>query len=196
MKTTEVIMGAAGTTSLGYHLPALMNAVLGTKFKLITGYPGGADINLAIERGEVHGRANYYDGFTSATPQWIKDKKLKFFFVMGRAPAELAGVPRLKDVMIGTEERQMLSLLEVSVDVGQAFFLPPGTPKDRVEALRAAFDRVLKDPAFLAEAKEKDLLIDPRTHAEVRAAIEASYRTPPEVAKKLAGLIGLDKPGN
>lgn len=193
MQNTEVIFGSAGTGALNYQVPALMNVVLHTKYRIITGYGGGGDLNLAMERGETQARGNYYTGFVATNGDWIRDKKLKFFFVMGPMLPELKGVPRLKDKITSEEGRQMLSLVETGVDVGQAFFLPPGTVPARVAALRAAFTKMLKDPAFLADAEKRKLDVIPRSHQEIEQVIAEAYKTPPAVAKKVAIALGFDK---
>jgi tripartite-type tricarboxylate transporter receptor subunit TctC len=193
MKKTQVIMGATGQGSQNFQIPTLMNHLLGTKFKVVSGYKGGGEINLAIETGEVQGRANFYEGFVGAKPQWIRDKKLKFFFTLGPDIPDLKGVPKLKDLMKTDENRQMLAMIDSTLQLGQAFFLPPGTPKARVAALSAAFDKMVKDPKFLADAKKRRLVIEPRTAAENHAAVADAYATPPEVAKKVASILGLDK---
>ena len=195
MKKTQVILGATGTGSQNYQIPRLMNELIGTKFKLVTGYKGGGDVNLAIERGEVQGRANFYEGFVGATPQWIRDKKLKFFFVVGPPVPELPNVPKLRDVITSTEGRQMLKLIESTLEIGQGFYLPPGTPKARVAAVSTAFDRMVKDKTFLADAAKHRLLIEPRTGAQVHKEIMETYATPPAIAKKLAQILGMDGSG-
>lgn len=195
MKQTQVILGATGTGSQNYQIPRLMNHLIGTKFKLVTGYKGGGDVNLAIERGEVQGRANFYEGFVGATPQWIRDKKLKFFFVVGPPVPELPNVPKLHDVITSKDGRQMLKLIESTLEIGQAFFLPPGTPKARVAAVAKAFDTMVKDKTFLADAKKHQLLIEPRTGAQVHKEIMETYETPPAVAKELAHILGMDGRG-
>lgn len=196
MKRAEVVLGSTGTSSLNYQVPILMNEVLGTRFKMITGYPGGGELNLAIERGEIQDRTNFYEGFTGAKQDWIRENKIKFFFVMGRDWPELASVPKLKPLMPGEEERQMLTLLEATLEVGQAFFLPPSVLSERIDALRLAFAQMLADTAFLAVAKQRDFLIDPRSPAQVEAVINSVYRTPPALAKKLATVIGIQAEGN
>lgn len=195
MKNTQVILGATGTGSQNYQIPTLMNHLIGTKYKLVTGYKGGGEVNLAIERGEVQGRANFYEGFVGATPQWIQGNKLKFFFVVGPPVPELHGVPNLKDVITSNEGRQMLNLIDSTLQIGQGFFLPPGTPKARVDALTEAFARMVKDKSFLAEAAKRRLVIAPRTPPEIRMQIAAAYATPPAIVKEFAHILGMDQSG-
>jgi tripartite-type tricarboxylate transporter receptor subunit TctC len=193
MQKTEVIFGSAGTGALNYQVPALMNVVLGTRYRIITGYGGGGDLNLAMERGETQARGNYYTGFLATNPDWIRDKKLKFFFVMGPTLPELKDVPRLKDKIATKEGRQMLNLVETGVEVGQGFFLPPGTMPARVAALRMAFTQMITDPDFLADATKRNLDVIPRTHQQIEKVIAEAYETPPAGAEKTAIALGFAK---
>lgn len=191
MKKTEVIMGATGKGSQNFQIPTLMNHLLGTKYKVVSGYKGGGEINLAIESGEVQGRANFYEGFVGAKPDWIRDRKLKFFFTLGPDIPELKDVPRLRDLMKTEENKKMLALIDTTLQLGQAFFLPPETPKARVAALSDAFDKMVKDPDFLADAEKRRLVIEPRTAAENHAAVAEAFATPPEIARKVATILGI-----
>lgn len=195
MKKTEVILGSTGTGSQNFQIPTLMNHLLGTKFKIVSGYKGGGELNIAIETGEIQGRANFYEGFVGATPHWIRDKKLKFFFVLGPPVPELPNVPKLKDLITKKEDRQMLNLIESTLSIGQAFYLPPGTPKPRVAALTKAFATMVKDPAFLEDAKKHKLVIEPRSAAEVKKEVDDAYEISPEIAKRVAQILGLDRTG-
>ena len=193
MKKSVVVLGATGQGSQNFQIPTLMNHLLGTKFKIVSGYKGGGEINLAIESGEVQGRANFYEGFVGAKPDWIRDRKLKFFFTLGPDIPALKGVPNLKSLMKIDEERRMLSLIETTLQLGQAFFLPPGTPKARVDAMTTAFAKMVKDEQFLADAKKRKLVIEPRSRAENQAVVAEAYDVPAGVAKKVASILGLDK---
>ncbi len=193
MKKSEVVMGATGQGSQNFQIPTLMNHLLGTKFKVVSGYKGGGEINLAIESGEVQGRANFYEGFVGAKPGWIRDKKLKFFFTLGPDIPDLKGVPNLKTLMTTDENKRMLALIETTLQLGQAFFLPPGTPKARVDAMANAFAKVVMDEKFLADAAKRKLVIEPRTRAQNQEAVAEAYDVPPEVAKKVASILGFDK---
>jgi tripartite-type tricarboxylate transporter receptor subunit TctC len=192
-KKTEVIMGSSGVGSLNYQIPTFMNAAMGTKYKVIAGYKGGGDINIAMERGEVQGRGNFYSGYTGAQPHWIRDKKIKFFATLGPTRPEVAHVPRLIDRIEGDVNRQMYKLLEVGFNIGQSFHLPEGVPKAQVEILRAAFAATLKDPEFLAEAEKRKVPIITQGYEKVESIIADAYDVKPEVPKKLAAILGLNK---
>lgn len=192
MTKTEIVLGATGKGSQNFQIPTLMNHLLGTRFKIVSGYKGGGELNLAIEGGEIQGRANFYEGFVGARPDWIRDRKLKFFFTLGPDIPALKHVPSLKSMMKTDEQKRMLSLIETTLQLGQAFFLPPGTPRARVDALTAAFASMVKDEQFLADAKKRKLVIEPRTRAENQAVVAEAYAVPSEVTKKVAAILGLD----
>lgn len=192
-KKATVIMGASGVGSMNYQLPNFMNYALGTKFKIIKGYKGGGAINLAIERGEVDGRGNFYSGYTGAKPGWIRDGKIKFFAVMGPIREEVKHVQRLRDLIKPGMDRAMFDLLEVGPQLGQSFYVPGGVPKARVAALRTAFAKVLKDPVMRAEAKKRRVPLNTRDWQHVTKVVNDAFNVSPDVPRKLAKILGFEK---
>ena len=192
-KKTEVIMGASGVGSINYQLPTFLNAAIGTKYKLIKGYKGGGAINLAMERGEVQGRGNFYSGYLGAKPGWIRDGKVKLFATIGPVRDEVKNVPRLRDRMVGDMNKKMLELLEVGFHVGQSFYLPPGVPKARVAAIRTAFANMLNDKAMQDEAARRRVPLNTRTWQQITKVVDDAFTVEPAVSKKLAGILGFDK---
>jgi tripartite-type tricarboxylate transporter receptor subunit TctC len=161
-KRREVTMGATGGSTSSQY-PKAMNALLGTKFKIILGYPGGNDINLAMERGEVEGRgSNSWASWKATRPQWIAEKKINILVQIGfkKAP-DLPDVPLLMDLGSNDADRMLLRVLSASTQIGRPIFTAPGVPAERVAALRQAFDAMVRDPAFLAEAKQLNFDIEP-----------------------------------
>ena len=189
----QVIMGTTGKSSTSYLLPSFINKTLGTKMKIITGYKGGGAINLAIERGEVQGRGNFYAGFTGVRPHWLTENKLRFIFKMGPDRPELKNVPTLKSAMKNQLQRDMLKLLEVSFNVGQAFYLPPGAPKDVIATYRKSFAKLLVDPATQAEAASRRVPMRTLTAVQVEQKINNAFKTPDKAVKTLSKLLGFDK---
>jgi tripartite-type tricarboxylate transporter receptor subunit TctC len=187
-RKVELMMGSSGVGSGNYQLPTLANAVLGTRFKLVTGYPGGGEINLAIERGEIHGRSNYWSGWTTVKPDWIRDKKLIFMFRTGPPAADMPDVPAFADLVTG-EERQMVRVVEAPDDIGVGFFTAPGIPAERLAALRKAFWDMMYDDAFLAAANKLDAPIAPVAPATVHRVVADLYATPPAVLARLKKII-------
>jgi hypothetical protein len=157
----------------------------GANIQVIPGYRSGGEMNLAMERGEVHGRGNYYEGFLATNPDWIEENKIKFLFRMGDPHPDLMDVPAVVDMVDNDEDRAMLALLEAPLLAGQAFYLAPGVPEDRVNAVRQAFTDMLNDPEFLAEAEALNLVIRTKSAEDIAAAMENVFATPPEVAAQL-----------
>jgi tripartite-type tricarboxylate transporter receptor subunit TctC len=187
-KKTELVMGSTGVGSGNYWIPTLANAVLGTKFKLVTGYRGGADINLAIERREIDGRSNYWTGWTTVKPDWIRDGKLKFLFRTGPKAPDMPDLPSFAELTSG-EERQMVQILDAPDDVGVGFFMAAGVPSDRTAALRKAFWEMMHDPKFLAEAARLEAPIAPVPADELQRVMASIYATPPAVIERLKQVI-------
>lgn len=193
LKSKQYTMGTSGKASTGYQVPAFMNATLGTKMKVILGYKSGGATNLAIERGEVDGRGNFYSGYTGVRPDWLRDKKLNFIVTLGPKRPEVANIPQVREMMKTKLDREMLDLLEVNFYVGQAFYLPPGVPKARLDIVRKAFAAMIKDPKMLADAKKRRVPIKPRTYQEVERVIAKGFQASPEAVKGLRKILGFDK---
>jgi tripartite-type tricarboxylate transporter receptor subunit TctC len=187
-KQVELNMGSTGVGSGNYQIPTLANAVLGTKFKLVTGYPGGNDINLAIERREIDGRSNYWTGFTTVKPDWIREKKLVFLFRTGPKAPDMPELPAFADLVSG-EERQMVRILDAPDDVGVGFYMAAGIPSDRAAALRKAFWDMMHDPKFLAEAEKLEAPIAPVPPEELQRIVASIYATPRAVIDRFQKVI-------
>jgi tripartite-type tricarboxylate transporter receptor subunit TctC len=189
MKDREYIFGGSGVASASYQYPLFLAHLTGARIKVIPGYKSGGETNLAMERGEVQGRGNYYEGFLATNPDWVRDKKVKFVFRLGPDHPDLAGVPPARQFAKTPKQQQMLRVLEAPLAVGQAFYVAAGVPKDRVEALRGAFKAMLADAQFKAEAEKMQLYIDPSTPDEVSDAVAKVYETPKEVFAELNALL-------
>src|SRR5215213_6161555 len=161
-KKTELIMGATGKGSNSFQDIALANNLLGTKFKSVRGYKGGAEINIAIERGEVHGRSNTWDGWPGAQPDWIRDKKLVHLVQLGprKLPEIGDDVPLFRDLVSDPEQKAIVDFVGLSLTMGRSVYAPPGVPADRVAALRTALVETVRDPAYIAAAKRLALDTD------------------------------------
>lgn len=186
----EVIMGSSGFGSETYMAPALMNALLGTKFKIVRGYKGGAAINKAIESGEAHGRMNYWSGWTAAKPHWLKEGKLHHLVQYGSVIKELPNVPRFSSLVKGDLESKMLAFMETSPKVGMGFWVHPQVPAVRIEALRKAFMGMVKDPQFLGNAAKRRAPVDPLTGEQVQKIVAEGYKASPAVIAELKKRLG------
>jgi tripartite-type tricarboxylate transporter receptor subunit TctC len=190
-KKIEATMGATGGSTSSQY-PRAMNALLGTKFKIILGYPGGNDINLALERGEVEGRgSNAWASWKSTRMDWIKDKKVNIIVQIGLTKApDLPDVPLLMDLAKNADDKAVLKLLSASTTIGRPLFTSPGVPEERVKALRAAFDATMKDPDFLADAQKRGFDINPVSGDEMQKIVEDIVATPKPIADRLQSIIG------
>ena len=188
-KSKTVIMGSSGQGSETSLIPTLMNHLLGTKFNVVTGYKGGAEINHAMERGEVHGRMQYWSGWTAGKPDWLRDKKLIHFVQYGPAIKELPDVPSLKSLVKDEKAKQMITFLESANRVGIGFWVPPGTPKERVETLRKAFEAMMASAEFQAMAAKIKAPVELVSGQELKRITEEAYRTPKPVIAELKSIL-------
>jgi tripartite-type tricarboxylate transporter receptor subunit TctC len=190
-KKTEVPMGSTGSNTSSQYVLAL-NHFVGTKFKVIAGYPGGNDINLAMEKGEVAGRgSNSWGSWKATRPQWLTENKINILVQIGLERAkDLPDVPLLMDLVSSADDKAAMRLLSAPTAVGRPIFTTPGVPADRVEALRSAFDAMIKDPAFIEEANKTKLEIDYLPGAKLQKVVEDIVATPKPIAERLLKAIG------
>jgi tripartite-type tricarboxylate transporter receptor subunit TctC len=189
-KRREVTMGATGGSTSSQY-PKAMNALLGTRFKIIIGYPGGNDINLAMERGGVDGRgSNSWASWKATRPHWIAENKINILVQIGlkKAP-DLPGVPLLMELGASADDRALLRLLSASTQIGRPIFTTPDVPPERVEALRAAFEAMMRDPAFLDDARQGHFEIDPVSGAAMQKLVAEMVATPKEQGERLRKII-------
>src|SRR3954449_3319833 len=179
-KKKEVIIGATSPTGMNYVYPKLANELLGTKFKIVSGYPGGTPIVLALERGEVEGRgSNPWSEWKASKPEWVRDGKIVPLMPMSlfKHP-DLPDVPLMIDLAPNETVRTVFELISITGEIGRPFVTAPGVPANRVAALRQAFDETVKDPEFLADAEKVQIEINPIPWQEmsdlVRRALSAS----------------------
>ena len=186
VRTRELIMGAQAPGSSQVDFPLVANALFGLKHKVITGYGSTAKINLAMESGEVQGAIAALTSLRTLSSQWLADKKVKIITQWAlRANPDLPGVPNALDLAKTDSDRAAMHLIMARLDIGRPFFLPPGTPADRVAALRTAFDATMKDPAFLAEAKKLRIDVDPMTGADLGTFVAQVSKTPTDTVARV-----------
>ena len=191
-KKKSIAIGATGFNTSSQY-PEAMNHVLGTKFKVILGYPGANEINLAMEKGEVGGRgSNSWASWKATRPQWIKEHKLNVLVQIGLTKAaDLPNVPLLMDLATKPIDKTALKVLSAPPTIGRPIIAPPGVPADRVKALRAAFDATMKDPAFIAEAKKEHLDLAPVSGKHLQKIVGEIVATPKNVADHLSKIIAV-----
>ena len=180
--TKTIVIGASGATSPSATTPTLLNSILGTKFKVINGFPAN-QLDMAMERGEIDGRGSaQWEWWKISRPQWVKEGKIKILMQMGpRKEPDLPDAPLLNDLARTTEERQVFALYSSTVLVGRPLLLPPNVPADRVALWRQAFRDIVTDPAFLADAERMKLPMAPIYGEDMQQAITDIVRTPKHV---------------
>jgi len=175
--------GVGSTVSI---YPTVMNNVLGTKFKLIMGYKGSNDAQLAVERGEADGHSTSWTAVKVAHPDWRREKKINVIvqFALTKHP-ELPDVPTVVELARNDEQRAILRAVMNATEIGTAFFTTPGAPADRVTALRRAFDATMTDPEFLAEAARTKLTVGPLAGEQLQKLIAEVSDLSPALLEKV-----------
>jgi tripartite-type tricarboxylate transporter receptor subunit TctC len=171
--------------------PQILNSVLGTKMKVIAGYPGGNDVNLAMERGEVQGRCGWSWSSVLATHKdWLAQKKITVLVQLALTKhPDLPDVPLVTDLAKTDEQRQILKLIFARQVMGRPYLAPPGLPGDRAQAMRQAFADTMTDKAFLADAEAAQLEINPVTGPDIEKLVKEVYQTPADIAAKAAQVL-------
>lgn len=184
----ELITGGIGVGGDPDVFPRILEDVTGAKFRIVSGYPGGADLLYAMERGEVDGRCGWsWASLISTNQRWLDDGSVKILLQMSLRPLpELTamGVPWVMDLAKSEEDRQLFRMIFARGAVGRPFLAPPGVPADRAAALRKAFQDTVNDPEFLREAHQARLEISPLSGDEAQALIEEVYATPPHIVER------------
>lgn len=195
VKRREVVLGATGVGSGSYIYAYGLNQLLGTKFKLVTGYKGINEIDLAAERGEVQGRSGAsISGLLKEHPKWIKDRTYYPVVQIGSRRDKLyPEVPLIHELEATEEQRSVLRVLSSPIEVGRPYMAPPDTPADRVAALRKAFWAAMNDPQFRAEAESYSMELNPITGEELAKVVEATINTPPALLEKVKPILSPPK---
>jgi hypothetical protein len=185
--TKEVLVGTTTVGTTMNDFPLLLNELLGYKFKLVRGYKGTPQINIATERGEIHGNAGVGLASVKTLSQtWIDEKKIKFIVQYNMRPSrELPGVPMVMDLAKTDEQKTAMRLLFARTEYARPYFLPPDVPAERVRALRRAFDATMKDPAFVADAQKLQLELSPMTGEAMQALVADLATTPPAIVDRV-----------
>jgi len=191
MLAKNFTVGGEGSGSDPDIFSIVIRNVFGVKLRLVAGYPGGAEVSLAIERREVDGRCGWsYSSLKLQRPDWVRDKQVNIpvQLALHKNP-ELADVPLITDLATTERQRQILRLVFSRQTMARPFVAPPGIPADRKQALRAAFDQTMADPEFLAEAKARGLEVNPVSGADIDKLIGEVYQTPADVVAEVRAAI-------
>ena len=188
----QVVLGSTGKGSQTYTIPTAVNAILGTKFKVITGYRGMNGVDGAVDKGEVDGRAGVYASIVAIRPQWIENNLVTHLGVADLEPnPNQPDVPLLIDMATNEDDKAVMRLIFGSGVIGRAWLAPPGVPDDRVKALRAAFAKTLNDPEVAAAAKKRRMHWDPQPWQKLQAAATRIADTDDKVIVNARKALGL-----
>jgi tripartite-type tricarboxylate transporter receptor subunit TctC len=189
--TREMTVGGVGASSDTDQFPKIVNGVLGTKMRVITGYPGGADVNLAMQRGEVAGRCGWsWSSIKSTNKQWVDERQINLLFQMSlEKHPDLPNLPLVMEFAKNDEQRSILKLMFARQVLGRPFVGPPGVPADRLRSLRDAFNATMKDPEFLADAEKAQLEITPVAGEAIEKLMTEVLSTAPEIAQRAGAMV-------
>jgi tripartite-type tricarboxylate transporter receptor subunit TctC len=190
LKARTVILGGTGAGSGIVIIPRVMNALLGTRFKIVTGYKSSEDVNIALQRGEVEARAFSMSSIVAQRSDWLRDKKITILAQVGAKRAhEIPDVPLVTELARSEEDRQIFKLISAAQGLGRPYLAPPGVPAERLAILRKAFEATLQDKAFLAEAEKLQLDIDPIGAGEVTQLVRETVNAPASIVAKAKAAI-------
>jgi tripartite-type tricarboxylate transporter receptor subunit TctC len=191
LKNKDLVIGAFSNTHLTYQWAMLLKNALGTRYKVITGYPGGNALNVAMERGEISGWTASWENLVGTRPQWLRDKQVSIpvQFTLSRLPA-LKDVPTLLE-LTPPEKKDVVEFITAGTPIARAMAVGPKVPEDRVAALRKAFDELMHDKDFLAECEKRKLDIDPRSAAETQKLVDKIVSASPDLVERVKVAVGM-----
>ena len=182
-KRTETSLAGTGPGSIAETVPRLLNALIGTKFKLISGYPASSEAMLAMERGEVEGASSSWAAVKVGKQAWLRERKIRI--ILQTTPeriAELPDAPSLGEIGDTPEDKQVFALYASGSAIGRSVIAPPGLPADRVKALRDAFQAMVKDPDFIADLQRTNVELEPLPGADVEQLVIRTINVRPRCA--------------
>jgi tripartite-type tricarboxylate transporter receptor subunit TctC len=185
----ELLVGGSGAGSAISTTPVLLARLLGMKFKLVEGYTGPAAVVLAMDRGEVEGICQTVTSLRNSRPGWIESGKWRVLLNMERTPLVEYKSPSIFQFVKTEEQRRIVALYSSSIELGRPMVAPPGTPADRVEALRRALQGVLADPALRADAQKQKLEINFVSGQQLATLVNDLMTTPSEIVKRMQELL-------
>lgn len=190
MTKYEASLGSTGVLSLTYIVPALLNALHGARFKIVLGYRGTSEMDLAIERGELHGAGGQWTRYVSGRPDWIANGKIRPFLQFGLDDDPLMkDAPQLSSLAVNDQQRAIYRIISSAPRFARAMWVAPEVPADRIEVLRMAFAQAMKDPGFLADAAKGNLDISPTSVSDVASAAADIAATPQQHLQMLRELL-------
>ena len=190
MTKATAVLGSNGVLSQTYIVPALLNQFHGAKFKIVLGFQGTSQMDLAIERDEIHGRGGQWNSFTVGRPDWVASGKILPLLQIGADDdPSFKGAPMLSSLATDERQRAVYRIISTMPRLSRAFWVAPEVPAERVEILRAAFAATMKDPELHADAAKATLEISPTAPAQVQDAVTELATTPREYLQVLRDLL-------
>jgi tripartite-type tricarboxylate transporter receptor subunit TctC len=189
--TRQAILGASATSSDSYVLAMLSNRLLNTRFKVVHGYPGANELDLAVENGEVEGEAGKdWTTLTSTRPHWIKERKINILVQLGMKPhPDLSDVPMAIDLAKTPQDRAVMEVVFSKFEMSRPFFAPPALPPDRLQTLRRAFDATVRDDAFLVDARQLGMEVEPVRGEDVELLVKRIMASPAALAQRARDVL-------
>jgi tripartite-type tricarboxylate transporter receptor subunit TctC len=185
-KKTEVVVSANAAAGTSATMPWALNRLIGTKFKVVLGYESSAGMGLAMERGEAHGNGSTSWDYLETKPDWLSEKKINILYTIALERFQkIPDVPTILELTSNEQDRNVLKMIASTSSIGRAILSTPDVPKERTEALRKAFDAMVKDPKFLADAAKRRLGVDPAPGAAVEKMVADVTGQPDEVVEAM-----------
>jgi tripartite-type tricarboxylate transporter receptor subunit TctC len=191
IRNRETMLGGTSGTGMMDYLPHVMNNSGGAQFKVIKGYRGSQGVMLAMEQGELEAGFALWSQLKTQHAQWLREGTIKVVItITEQRHPELPDVPSLVEVIRNDEEKQLLKHLTTTAQIGHSIMTSPGVPAERAAVLRAAFDKMVEDPAFLSDAKKIGMFLDPAPGVTVQKIVEELMSLTPETRQKLRVAVG------
>ena len=184
-RSRETVMGGASPDTNTVIYLNVLNALAGTKFRIISGYPGTAELNVALERGEIEGTTKTWEAFRAENSAWLEQGKVRIVLQYAlRKAHDLPDVPLMIDLGRTPEDREALRFFASGNELGRGVMATPDVPADRTAALRGAFDAMVRDPDFLAEAAQRKIEVQPMGGEEVAALVRGIITAPATIVER------------
>src|SRR6266699_1178266 len=189
--TEDVVFGGTSLATDTGLFPTILNKLIGTRFKVVVGYKSSSEVDIAMERGEAQGKIWTWASLKSGrTANWVAERKVHLLAQFGLVEAkDLPGVPQVLDFAKTIEDRQVMELIFSPIALGYPSFMGPLVPKERVEIMRRAYDRIMQDPEFVTLMRQQNLVLEPATGEALQAIVARMYGMPPAIIERARGLM-------
>ena len=185
----QVVVAASNKGAITYTFPHMLNELLGTKFKIVSGYQGNSTMTVAMERGEVQGVTNSWDSWKSFNPAWVREGKIRVLVQTEPKAKDLPDIPSVQELARSVSDRQVMALIVSGDALGKPLAASPNVPPERVQALRDAFEATIRDPAFIEAAAAARVEINPISGTALQATVARVLATPQDLAERARMII-------